>query len=144
MDIGGPGDSSLIQFDIFSEDCWTRIPLGALFEVESVIECSFSNQTARDSCVIKGHLRIILKRLSFFFSCQLSFPGVLLVVPKILIFSNRFARMGKSVRSLVLTSELLHVLRLNESSVVLIEVLNVIVEVHLFANLFLVVSSHIG
>ena len=52
--------------------------------------------------------------------------------------------MCKSVRSLVFTSELLHVLRLNESSVVLIEVLNVIVEVHLFTNLFLIVLSHFG
>lgn len=66
------------------------------------------------------------------------------MLPKFLIFSDRFTRVGKLLGSLVLASKLLHILRFNESSMVLVKVLDVVVEVHLFFDSFLVVSSHIG
>jgi hypothetical protein len=74
----------------------------------------------------------------------LGLPRILLVSPKVLIFGDRFARVRKLLGSLVITSKLLYILGFNESSVVLVKVVNCIVEVHLFLDTFLIVCFHIG
>lgn len=68
-DIGGPGDSGLIQSHIFSEHGGTLVALRALFDMEGIIEGSLRDQTAGDSSVIIGHLFIgsVRKRLLIFF-----------------------------------------------------------------------------